>query len=163
MMKGFVSRLTDRSKRNSVSLSPNVTQEKAPQPPALASPATASPTAPRPAPAPISYSSGPKSGPAQTKEEELAEKRKADEIARCSKLLRQMYTLDLRIWGMEAVDGVDAMERENLKLKANALFAEVHKMVRMWATMPQERWTAAEHVQIMEVHDVLKKYDRNRY
>jgi len=97
-----------------------------------------------------------------TQQAELAQKRKADEIARCSKLLRQMYTMDLRIWGMETVDGGDVLLREELKRRANALCAEVHKVVAAWGDQ-HDKWTPEEKMQIREIHSVLGRFSQNRY
>jgi len=92
----------------------------------------------------------------------LAQKRKANEIARCSKLLRQMYALDLRIWGMETVEGGDILLREDLKRKANALCAEIHKVVATWRAQ-QDKWTSTEKWQINEIQSVLSRYSPARY
>jgi len=56
----------------------------------------------------------------------------ANEVAKCSALLREMYGLDLIIYGMEKNVDEEAPERIQRQIKANAIFAEIGRMVNGW-------------------------------
>ena len=91
----------------------------------------------------------------------------AKEVARCSDLLRQMYKLDLQIWGMENCVVQEIPRREDMKRKANALFAEVSRIVHDWnSTSSSARWWAEEKQHIREICRLVDQQEsegRKRY
>jgi hypothetical protein len=87
----------------------------------------------------------------------------AKEVARCSALLRQMYALDLQIWGMGAAVGEDIQRRENMQYRANALFREIRRMVNDWIANPGARWSGEEQQQIEEIWSLVDQHDPTRY
>jgi hypothetical protein len=88
---------------------------------------------------------------------------KAKEIAQCSGLLREMYALDLIIWGMEGCVATEVQKREELKRKANALFVEIKRIIRDWKMTTSVRWTEEEWKQIEEIHGCVEQHDVKRY
>ncbi|KAH0537283.1 hypothetical protein FGG08_005908 [Glutinoglossum americanum] len=87
----------------------------------------------------------------------------AREVARCSALLRQMYALDLQIWGMEGCIPEEVPRREEMKRRANALFAEIRRMITGWRSSPDAGWSAEERQQIEEICRVVDQHDARRY
>jgi hypothetical protein len=87
----------------------------------------------------------------------------AKEIARCSDLLRQMYALDLNIWGMEGNIPAEHAEREENMRRANALFAEIRRVVHTWRARPTAKWSAEERQHIEEICRFVDKHDARRY
>jgi hypothetical protein len=85
------------------------------------------------------------------------------EIARCSDLFRQMYKLDLEIWGMKDVVPSDIPKREKKKLQSNALFNEIQTMVHGWVTIPEFGWSPQQRNEIREICRVVDQYDSRRY
>jgi hypothetical protein len=101
--------------------------------------------------------------PLDPREQEDIDKKKAEEVARCSKLLRQMYSLDLRIWGMQSAIGKkEIQEREDLKQKANALFSEVNRVVNGWSAT-HDKWSPEEQRTVRNIHRVLNEHERQLY
>jgi hypothetical protein len=88
---------------------------------------------------------------------------KAREIAQCSNLLREMYGLDIMIWGMESVVATELTKREEHKRKANALFAEIRRIVQGWKLATDIGWTEEERQQIEEIYRVVGQHDPRRY
>lgn len=85
----------------------------------------------------------------------------AKEIARCSDLLRQMYKLDLQIWGMENCVAQEIPPREDMKRRANALLAEVSRIVRNWkSTSSSAKWSDEERQHIKEICRVMDQQER---
>jgi hypothetical protein len=148
---GLFSRFKDSEKRKSTN-GINVSNLKSTLPPV----SIAEPPSYNPKPKLTSYTSA-------VQDTEQIEGKKAEEIARCSKLLRQMYTLDLRIWGMQHAVGDEARQSEELKFRANAMFAEVQKVVTGWANFPEDKWTAEEQQQIQRIYRILREHDGSRY
>ena len=93
-------------------------------------------------------------------EEVAAQKHSAKEIAACADLLREMYSLDLAIWGQEGTE--DPSERHQDMFRANALFVEICRIVQVWRTQGG-RWSSAERSQIEEIASFLDQHDRKRY
>jgi len=85
----------------------------------------------------------------------------AKEIARCSDLLRQMYKLDLQIWGMENCVAQEIPAREDMKRRANALLAEVSRIVHNWkSTSSSAKWSDEERQHIKEICGVMDQQER---
>ena len=88
---------------------------------------------------------------------------KAKEIAQCSGLLREMYALDLIIWGMENCVPSEVPKREMRKQKANALFAEIRRIVHGWKSATNVRWSNEERQNIEEICRFIDQHDVRRY
>jgi hypothetical protein len=87
----------------------------------------------------------------------------AREVVRCSDLLRQMYALDLVIWGMENCVTDEIPRREEMKRKANALFAEIRRVVQTWRSKSDVRWSAEERQHIEEICKFVDEHNAKRY
>jgi hypothetical protein len=87
----------------------------------------------------------------------------AKEVARCSDLLRQMYALDLVIWGMEDNIAEDIPKREDMKRRANALFAEICRIVHTWKSRPGASWSPEERQYIDEICRFVDQHNTRRY
>jgi hypothetical protein len=93
--------------------------------------------------------------------EEVAEQaRSAKEIKACADLLRELYSLDLAIWGQE--NSVDPSSRQRDMFRANALFIEICRIVQSWQ-MDEKRWSSGEKRHIEEMASFLDRHDRKRY
>lgn len=88
----------------------------------------------------------------------------AREIEKCSDLLHRMYTLDLQIWGMESlVDNEDIRSREAMKRRADALFAEIRRMIQSWKGSMSFAWTEEEQEQVDEICEFMARHGARRY
>lgn len=87
----------------------------------------------------------------------------AKEVARCSDLLRQMYALDLLIWSNEFNVSSEAPKREEMMRRANALFAEIRRIVDTWRSRSSARWSPEERQHIEEIYDFVAQHDARRY
>jgi hypothetical protein len=110
----------------------------------------------------------PPSRPHQARVQTYAEKKatatnKALEVAQASELLREMYTLDLAIWGMEESVDDTMSEREEMERKANALFAEIRRRVHAWRSRTDDKWLAEERVIIENICEFVDNYNAERY
>jgi hypothetical protein len=85
------------------------------------------------------------------------------EVARCADLLREMYGLELVIWGTQHANEEDIPEREAQKVKANALYAEILRLVRGWNAVPRSQWKPAEWDCVEEINKVIDGHDDRRY
>jgi hypothetical protein len=81
----------------------------------------------------------------------------ANEVAKCSALLREMYALDLIIYGMEKNVDEEAPERIQKQIKANAIFAEIGRMVNGWKATDGAGWKPQEREFIEEICKVVKE------
>jgi hypothetical protein len=81
----------------------------------------------------------------------------ANEVAKCSALLREMYALDLIIYGMERNVNEDAPERIQKQIKANAIFAEISRMVNRWKATDGAGWKPQERQYIDEICKAIEK------
>jgi len=88
---------------------------------------------------------------------------RAKQVARCSDLLRQMYELDLNIWALGDVIADDVPKREEMKYKANALFAEIRRTIQNLRAESDVYWPQEERQQIEEIWGVIAKYGTRRY
>jgi hypothetical protein len=86
------------------------------------------------------------------------------EIRHCADLLRQMYALDLEIWGMEFADepGAQRQKRE-LQDKADALLREVKRLIYNWNAHSEINWTAEERQCMEEVTSAILSQPDGRY
>ncbi|KAF4625147.1 hypothetical protein G7Y89_g13022 [Cudoniella acicularis] len=90
-------------------------------------------------------------------------KHKAKEIAQCSDLLRKMYAVDLIVWSMEGCLPSEVPKREELKRKANALFAEITRIIHGWKSTSSVRWSAEERQHIEEISRSIAHHNVRRY
>lgn len=86
--------------------------------------------------------------------------RSAKEIVECADLLREMYSMDLQIWGLQHAR--DPRKREEYMYKANALFVEICRIVQVWRES-DGRWSREEWRQIEEMANFLDQHGRKRY
>ncbi|KAI9786202.1 MAG: hypothetical protein M1839_007612 [Geoglossum umbratile] len=87
----------------------------------------------------------------------------AKEVARCSGLLRQMYTLDIQIWSMEGCIESEIPQREEMERKANAVFVEVRRIIHDWRSNPNSKWKPEELQQIEAICNIVDQHDARRY
>ena len=89
----------------------------------------------------------------------------AKDVAHCSQLLRQMYTLDFAIWGMEDCSAAEIPQREEMKDRANVLFEEIRDIVQNWKSPGGlgSVWTADEKELVDEISKEVCKYPVERY
>jgi hypothetical protein len=88
---------------------------------------------------------------------------KAKEVARCSELLRQMYALDLKIWGMEDCVAEEIPMRQEMMRRANALFAEINRIVHAWRSRDDGKWSREERLHIEEIYRLVNRHNVRRY
>ncbi|KAE8452973.1 hypothetical protein EG329_012160 [Mollisiaceae sp. DMI_Dod_QoI] len=88
---------------------------------------------------------------------------KAKEVARCAALLREMYGLDLEIWAMEEAHEDDLPEREHKKQKADALFAEIRRIVGTWRASGGWGWEQDEWKCVQDICEVVGTHKSPRY
>jgi hypothetical protein len=74
-----------------------------------------------------------------------------------------MYGLELVIWGTQHANEEDIPEREAQKVKANALYAEILRLVRGWNAVPRSQWKPAEWDCVEEINKVIDGHDDRRY
>jgi hypothetical protein len=110
----------------------------------------------RPTPIPAPVQAPPTLPPAPTKFS------MAGEVAKCSALLREMYALDLVIYGMEENVDDEAPERIRKQTKANAMFVEIRKMVNGWRTN-QGAWSPEERDFIEEICEEVERHQGRAY
>jgi len=83
----------------------------------------------------------------------------AKDVIRCSDLLRQMYALDIHVWGMEECVPEEIPKREEEKRRANALFGEITRTVDTWRLTSGIRWSDEER---KHVENIGKYVDSHR-
>jgi len=91
---------------------------------------------------------------------------KAKEIAHCADLLRQMYRLDIEIWGMSHVKEEEGLrDRQAKQEKADALYAEVRRIIEgLRATADYaDAFTEKEREYIISITKQLHDYGREGY
>jgi hypothetical protein len=83
------------------------------------------------------------------------------EIQRCATLLRQMYALDLEIWG---TDGgmLDIVSRDEKRRRSDAIFDEVRRIGYSWVGNSGIAWTQDEHRVIQEICVAIRDSPRMR-
>jgi hypothetical protein len=84
----------------------------------------------------------------------------AKEVARATTLLREMYTLDIHIYGLRNAVQSDVKQREEEKLKVNALFAELCRTVHSWDCMPDSNWEPEEREHIRRIREQVGKHEK---
>lgn len=100
----------------------------------------------------------------ETSEDQTAAPRNmAKEVVQCSVLLRQMFALDLDIWAMGGCVEEEVARREELKRKADSLFAEIRWMVNGLSSMADVVGSVEEKRQIREICGVLYRHESSRY
>lgn len=94
---------------------------------------------------------------------QFSSQNKAKEVARCAALLREMYSLDLEIWAMEEAHEDDVPEREQKKKKADALFAEIRRIVGSWRASGGWGWEKEEWKCVEDICEVVDQHGTKRY
>jgi hypothetical protein len=87
----------------------------------------------------------------------------AGEVAKCSALLREMYALDLVIYGMEMNVDDDVPDRIAKEKKANAMFIEIRRMVNIWRSASGALWKPEERLYIEEICGIVEKHKGRVY
>lgn len=92
---------------------------------------------------------------------------KAQEVARVLEMLRTMFELDLSIWGMKrsTLEG-DIRRMEGMRQTADALFAEVRRVVREWDehdNVACRCWSDEERGEIAKIREVVWALPAERY
>lgn len=87
------------------------------------------------------------------------------EVARCSGLLRQMYALELIVWGMGENVADEMPKMEEMKRRANAIFTEIRSMVYTWmsTTGTATGWSAEEEEYVVEIFKYIDQHGAKRY
>jgi hypothetical protein len=85
------------------------------------------------------------------------------DVARCSVSLRQMYTLDLRIWGMKDCILDEVPQRQALERRANAMFGEIRRILDAWNSASVESWSVEEQALIREISEAVSRHNTKRY
>jgi hypothetical protein len=85
------------------------------------------------------------------------------EIQKCAALLREMYRLDLEIWGTEGVQGEDQASRDEMMRRSDALFGEVRRIAYRWQHQPRDGWTAEEGECMDEILRAIAEQPAIRY
>ena len=86
----------------------------------------------------------------------------ASEVAHCSTLVRQMYGLDLEIYGLGSVVDAEIEVRETKKRKADALFTEIRRIALIWRANPG-RFSDAEREYVDEISQFVDKHEDRLY
>ncbi|KAK4447405.1 hypothetical protein QBC34DRAFT_382362 [Podospora aff. communis PSN243] len=80
------------------------------------------------------------------------------DIPECARLLRQMYALELLLWGSAERWTKDPAQKDRLVAQSSALMAEVKRIVRGWEENRAVRWAAEERVIVDEIYEVVRAY-----
>jgi len=85
------------------------------------------------------------------------------EVMRCADLLREMYGLDMEIWAQEKAVGDGVRKRKENQIKANAIYAEIRRMVYAWRDMPSGSQSQEVRKCIEEIAKVVDRHGERRY
>lgn len=86
------------------------------------------------------------------------------EVARCSRLLRQMYELELNIWSMGDNFASETPRIDEMKKRANGIFAEIRSMVFTWRlTVGTKGWSAEQEMHVVEIYNYIDNHGTKRY
>lgn len=85
------------------------------------------------------------------------------EVVECAGLLRQLYTLDLEIWGMEKCIAEDMPQKEGYCRQANDVFSQIKTMVNAWPRDADFGWNREEKTIIEEIRHAVNCYPAQRY
>ncbi|KAK3990733.1 hypothetical protein QBC44DRAFT_368703 [Cladorrhinum sp. PSN332] len=66
------------------------------------------------------------------------------EVQRCIKLLRQLFELRIKIWGMRKAHWSTRQRRMEVKRQARDLHRDINQIVVDWQGMPRSTWTVEE-------------------
>ncbi|KAK4163682.1 hypothetical protein QBC43DRAFT_335094 [Cladorrhinum sp. PSN259] len=66
------------------------------------------------------------------------------EVQRCIKLLRQLFELRIKIWGMRKAHWSTQGRRSEAKRQAKDLHRDINQIVVDWNSMPRSTWTIEE-------------------
>lgn len=80
-----------------------------------------------------------------------------DEILRCASLLRQLYSLELRIFG---VTGGNQQQQLELETRAQALLNEIKGIANGWVQFSGGQLSPADQLTMAEICDVIAKAER---
>lgn len=88
---------------------------------------------------------------------------KGKEVARCAGLLREMYELDILIWSTEGYVQEDVQNREDMKVRAEALFTEIRRIVNGWTGLHSRKWDTEEWEHVQEIRRIVDQHPGRRY
>jgi hypothetical protein len=101
--------------------------------------------------------------------EELAEKDPyndpidGEDIENVTDLLRKMYDTDLAMWALSSAHGVSEESRGDMRVKSDAILAEVRRTVGEWETQSRRRWEREEGDQWRTIRNILSGLPEKRY
>ena len=84
------------------------------------------------------------------------------DIRRCTELLREMYSLDLEIWGMKGAVLEEEQRRIALEQRAEAVFSEVRQMTLEFKANPDFGWTAEERGTVGRIYRIVEEQGAKR-
>lgn len=96
-------------------------------------------------------------------EQELMPSNKASDIAKCADLLRQMYAMDLVIWGTEHAVAGGQTERKLMMTRADCLYTEIRRMVYSFHHAPRSDWSHAERACVEDIFKAVERHGAARY
>ncbi|KAF2671477.1 hypothetical protein BT63DRAFT_423677 [Microthyrium microscopicum] len=85
------------------------------------------------------------------------------EIAHCASLLRELYALDLSIWGMQNCVRDEIPRRQTMERKANALFREIRRMTGEWRASVGSRWSMEDRQAVETIWRAVHEHPETRY
>lgn len=83
-------------------------------------------------------------------------------MVECAGLLRQLYTLDLEIWGMEKCIAEDMPQKEGYCRQASDVFSQIKAMVNAWPRDADFGWNREKAI-IEEIRHAVNCYSAQRY
>jgi hypothetical protein len=102
--------------------------------------------------------------PSHFDDPEALEARLKHDAQNAATLLRQLYELDIEIWGQRhVVHDDDRRAIEELKHRANARLAEVRMIVEGWSSMPKAKWTPKDRERMDSIRKAIQESGEKRY
>ena len=78
------------------------------------------------------------------------------EVQRCIRLLRQLFELRIKIWGMRRAHWSTQGRRTEAKRQARDLYGDISQIVSEWNSMPRSTWTVEEYQLIFAIGNELQ-------
>jgi hypothetical protein len=91
---------------------------------------------------------------------EVGEAVAVEDVQRCAELLREMYALDLQIWGLEGGDGAEA---EAKKRQAEGVLRELKAIASAWETAGRGALTDEDQVAMDAICTAIREEKQPRY
>jgi hypothetical protein len=85
------------------------------------------------------------------------------QIRYCADLLRQIYALDLKIWGMTDCHFAEVPVRDGFKREADELFVTVREIVDTWQTQDARSLNDEQAACVVDILDAIHKEGFARY